>query len=252
MNNDAPLDLLQVKIEKAKENLSEETLLAIGAVDWKKAILDMRQGRGLSFEQLEDLELETELLLCGLESPDDYPKEIERRLGLSKPQVSDLVKDLNEKIFKPIREEFIKITEAKKQETGEEKEIFERNLPKENLKETVRGESPEEILRVLEKERELPAAPAEAGAAGPAFRDRSKTETGADSSTFSAQKSSSAIKEEFQPILIRKLTGSWKAPVKNTEYTLPNVNEAVTKPIEKPDISPDAKSKADPYREIPE
>ncbi len=146
-----PIDLLQIKIEKAKENLSEETLRSINAVDWKKAIIDMRGRKGYSFEQLEDLEIETELLLCGLESPDDYPKEVERRLGLSKVQTADLMRELNASIFQPIREEFIKISEAEKPEKEEKPAPLQRD--------DTPIETPAEILKNLE-EKELPAGPA--------------------------------------------------------------------------------------------
>ena len=56
------IDLLQIKIEKAKGELPEETLNAIAAVDWKAVILGMRESKGFNFEQLGDLELETELI----------------------------------------------------------------------------------------------------------------------------------------------------------------------------------------------
>ena len=119
-----PIDLLQIKIDQAKKELSEETLQSIGAVDWKNVIIGMRQKKGYSFEQIESLELETELLLSGLVSPDIYQKELESRMGISKTDVNQLVGELNDSIFKKIREEFIKITEGKKttESTGEIKE----------------------------------------------------------------------------------------------------------------------------------
>lgn len=127
--NENPIDLLQIKIEKAKKELPEETLRSIEAVDWKKTILDMRQKKGYSFEQLENLETETELLLCGLLNPADYPKELETRMGLQKPQVNELINELNESIFKKIREEFIKITEKKETREETPKPLYKPQLP---------------------------------------------------------------------------------------------------------------------------
>ena len=89
------VDLLQIKIEKAKGELPEETLNAISAVDWKAVILGMRTSKGYNFEQLGDLELETELLLCGLLSPEDYPKELEKRMRLSRMAANELVNEMN-------------------------------------------------------------------------------------------------------------------------------------------------------------
>ena len=58
---DETVDLLQIKIEQAKAKLSEDTLDAINSVPWQAEILKMRETKGYSFEQLGDLELETEL-----------------------------------------------------------------------------------------------------------------------------------------------------------------------------------------------
>jgi hypothetical protein len=108
------VDLLQIKIEKAKSGLSEDTLNAINAVDWRAVILGLREKGGYSFEQLGDLELETELVLCGLLPPVDYPKELENRMKLSKMQVNELVQEMNNLVFSKIKEELIKSTERKK------------------------------------------------------------------------------------------------------------------------------------------
>ncbi len=116
------VDLLKIKIDKARTSLSEESRQAIDAIDWKKIILDMRAEKGYSYEQLEDLEIETELLLCGLLDTEDYPKELEKRMLLPKAQIDVLVNEMNEKVFNRIREELVKIIERKKgSEPKEEK-----------------------------------------------------------------------------------------------------------------------------------
>ena len=99
------VDLLQIRIEKAKRQLSEDTLNAIAAVPWQAAILKMRETKGYSFEQLGDLELETELLLCGLVSSQDYPKELENRMKISKAAANELVQEMNREVFSKIKEE---------------------------------------------------------------------------------------------------------------------------------------------------
>ena len=108
------IDLLQIKIEKAKSQLSDDTLNAIAAVPWKDVIWGMREKRGYNFEQLGDLELETELVLCGLVNPKDYPKEVEKRLQISKAETNELVAEMNQEVFAKIKEELIKNTDRKK------------------------------------------------------------------------------------------------------------------------------------------
>jgi len=54
------------------------------------------------------------VILSGLISPEDYPKELEKRLGISGATVSELVNEMNDLVFKKIKEELIKNTERKK------------------------------------------------------------------------------------------------------------------------------------------
>ncbi len=112
-------DLLQIKIEKAKAELPEDTQNAINAVDWKIVILSLREKKGYTFEQLGDLETETELLLCGLVSPENYSKELEKRMRLSKAEVNDLVREMNDRVFAKIKENLIKIVERKEKFKGQ-------------------------------------------------------------------------------------------------------------------------------------
>ncbi|OGI86364.1 hypothetical protein A3A05_00250 [Candidatus Nomurabacteria bacterium RIFCSPLOWO2_01_FULL_41_12] len=111
---DDTIDLLQIKIEKAKAALPAETINATAAVDWKAAILGLRGKHGYTFEQLGDLELETELLLCGLLTPSDYPKELENRMKISRSAANELVSEMNDLVFKKIQAEMIKNVERKK------------------------------------------------------------------------------------------------------------------------------------------
>src|SRR3989338_4771438 len=111
---DNTIDLLEIKIEKAKRELPLETVNAINAVDWKAVILGLREKKGYTFEQLGDLELETELALCGLTAPENYPRELENRMGISRGVADELTNEMNNLVFKKIREELIKNTERKK------------------------------------------------------------------------------------------------------------------------------------------
>ena len=210
---DTTIDLLKIKIDKAKEALSEESRRAVDGVDWKTIILSMRTEKGYSYTQLEDLETETELLLCGLINPEEYPKELEKRMGIPRAQVDELVNELNEKVFKKIREELIKNIERKK--TSEEKQTEEPKNSENHL------ESREELLEKIENpdlsvQKELPAPPVNAD----------------------------KLKETPPSILSQKLSGPFQIPTVETEHSLSNM----TKNSEEGKIKP----KIDPYREIPQ
>ncbi len=110
---DNNVDTMEIKVREARMKLPEETRRAIDAVDWREAIVGMREKKGYNFEQLGDLEIETELLLSGILSPADYSRELEARMNITKSEVDGLVKEMNELVFSKIREELIKNTEKR-------------------------------------------------------------------------------------------------------------------------------------------
>ena len=227
---DDTVDILRIKIEEAKTQLSGDTLNAINAVPWQDFIISLREKYGYTFEQLDALDLETELVLYGLTSPEDYPKELEKRMGILKPAVDRLLNEMNIGVFSRIKEEMIKNTERKK--TAEERDNMDNQILKDAdidfhiiqpkiitpLKENVPGEkiteNRDEILKGLET---------------------SETEVAA------------ANNAKIQSILASKLTSAVPTKVVKTDHTLENLTKPGTIP------PPVAYSKnADPYRLPPE
>jgi len=150
------IDLLKEKIEQAKENLPEATQDAIRRVDWKAAILGLRKSRGYDFEQLGALELETELVLCGLLAPKDYPKALEDEMGIPKIVANELVEEMNKLVFKRIKEELIKNSEIKKAKLVEAENATE-NIGIKTLNLDPQIEEREEILKHVENPELIPA-----------------------------------------------------------------------------------------------
>src|SRR3989339_1363045 len=97
-------DLLQIEIEKARSLLSQKSREAIDVSNWK-AVIRLEMIGKYSELQLNDLEIETELLLCGLINPDNYPKELETRMRLSKDTVKILINEMDKLVFKKIQKE---------------------------------------------------------------------------------------------------------------------------------------------------
>ena len=206
---DNEVDILKIKIDRARAQLTEDTRQAIDAVPWKITILEMWVKKGYTFEQLGDLETETELLLCGLISPEDYPKELEKRMRITRAQANELVREMNELVFKKIKEEFIKITEQKKALSPSQiKESNQgTNLDKEEHK-VLKLSGIEVLTDPVLDERELPAP-------------------------------------EVHPELARKFTEPTKTETKKTEHTLENLTPT-SAPLPP---SAKEKPKVDPYRE---
>ncbi|MBK5215239.1 MAG: hypothetical protein JJE53_00295 [Candidatus Pacebacteria bacterium] len=99
---DNSIDLLQIKINEARDLLPKESREAIDDVNWKLIIRGMKDQ--YTEEQLEDLVTETELLLSGILLPDEYEKSLKQKLMLNDEGVFILLKDLDDKIFKKIQE----------------------------------------------------------------------------------------------------------------------------------------------------
>lgn len=100
---DKTIDTLQIEIDKAREGLTKESRAAIDAVSWKLIIAGMN--KKYSPIQLDILEMETELLLCGLESTKKYTEELESGMKISKAEVGTLINELDKLVFKKIQEE---------------------------------------------------------------------------------------------------------------------------------------------------
>jgi predicted ribosome-associated RNA-binding protein Tma20 len=275
------VDLLRIKIEKAKTELPEDTLNAINAVDWRTTILQMREKKGYSFEQLGDLELETELLLSGLVSGKDYPKELETRMKISKLAASELVNEMNEKVFSKIKEELIKSTERKK--------IFEKNPPVVSSRGENRGgfinssliadkkKNDAQVLdsagiKIVENKEAMPTLDkleltepvsnvliSDMSAEKPVEK-AAEVQTPKEVTAQASQAEPSADTGEAHSILAQKLNGAFQIPSKKTEYSLNNLSKAGsaddTSPMqesETPKTVPTSYPlKSDPYRMPPE
>lgn len=225
------IDLLKIKIEKAKRELSLETVNAIDAVDWRGAVIGMRAKKGYTFEQLGDLELETELLLCGLVSPENYPKELEARMKIPRATVNELVNDMNDLVFKKIREELIKNIERKK--------IF---VKKEEINTQVLDKAGIEIVP------DLPAVP------GAQLMQAEKLELNAPVESRDDMLKKIEKPEEVHPILTQKLSSSFQTPMVKTEHSLDNITTTNTPALptgagtaNPANVAPQ-KPKVDPYR----
>jgi len=213
MNNS--IDLLQIKVDKAKMMLPEETRQAIDAVSWRDVILGMRKSKGYSFEQLGDLEVETELLLCGLLDPKDYPGELEKRMGIPKDKVNELVEEMNQLVFSRIREELIKNKEQKETAGSGPKVSSVIRKPETNYS----------TLQINQDEADV--------------LDKAGIRIIPDLNT-------PEISAPTHPILGDKLSSSFKIQSSKTEHELGNLSKTSQQ------NAATIKNKIDPYREIPE
>ena len=240
---DTNKDELQKKIDAANAELSQQTRGAINAVNWKSAILSIKEKKGYSLEQLGELETEVELLLCGLTNPENFPNELETRMKISKADTETLVNEMNESIFKKIRDELMK-NEQTETKIAEDKKNT-------------------DILKSAQIEI-IPTSPS----ISPDIGILEKSETSTDilskienpelinNPVSSISQDGKIEDKKIQSISAQKLSGSFQIPTVKTEYSLNNISKQGAPVNSNPvpiltDTSP-VKPKIDPYREIPE
>ncbi len=98
-------DDTQKIIREQWQNLPERVRAAISSVDLRDRIKIVGEKNALHIDQVGILENETILVMLGIELITDYAENIRRELSLTQVQASGIVKDVNDAIFSPIRDE---------------------------------------------------------------------------------------------------------------------------------------------------
>jgi hypothetical protein len=217
-------------------------------VDWRAPILELRAKKGYTFEQLGDLEIETELLLCGLVSPADYPRELEKRMRISRAQVDELVNDMNLLVFNKIQEELVKNVERKK--------IFEQQQEKQILKNSPQEEHPLGGGGISTPSGK-PATPEVGNKNDTAVLSKAGIEIVPEKLELTTPienrneilKKIEKPEEGPHPILAQKLSGAVQTGVVKTEHTIENLTKTNTPNSTNTTAT---SKKVDPYREMPE
>ena len=75
---------------------------AIQSIDWMGLLIDIGKSHGIDHEDILDLQLETMLVLVGLEDPNNYENQLIAILALSPAEADKLITDITEQIFTPI------------------------------------------------------------------------------------------------------------------------------------------------------
>ncbi len=137
---DNQIDTLQIEINKAKGAMAPEAIKAISSLNWKAVILALREKMGYSQDQIETLETETELLLCGLINPANYPIELQNRMGVDERNVEMLISVINSDILEKIKDQLIKNLNKKQPEM---------NIPQKTKGDEILSDMPEEFKQAI-------------------------------------------------------------------------------------------------------
>lgn len=103
--------------------LPEISQQALASFNWISVLLDIGKSYALQLDELEDLQVETMMLLVGLTPADKYEQELVNTLPISRTEVIKLLGDINTKILTPVHDYIINggpVEQTPLQKTGVE------------------------------------------------------------------------------------------------------------------------------------
>lgn len=102
-NNETTQDIIKKRVAELPSYIRE----GLSKIAWDKEIIEIGKKHGLHVDEMGTLQTETVMVLVGLVHPDDYAKNLREELHLPRITVDLIVEDVNQKIFKNIRQSLI-------------------------------------------------------------------------------------------------------------------------------------------------
>ena len=118
-NADAELDDQFADVrEEMKQRfalLPEQLQKVIMGSDYQQKLFDIAKANKLTYDELSTLEIDTTMVLIGMTRPEEYRDEIQVQLKKNDAEVDVIVKDVNDKVFGPVRSALERIYETQKE-----------------------------------------------------------------------------------------------------------------------------------------
>ncbi len=95
---------LKQTIKEEVGKLSKENQDVINTFGWEKITEEVGREYSLNESKLTNFQVETLLILTGLEDPNSYAKNIESNVGTSKDEAEKITNEVVQKIFTPIND----------------------------------------------------------------------------------------------------------------------------------------------------
>ncbi|KKQ28017.1 MAG: hypothetical protein US45_C0055G0009 [Candidatus Nomurabacteria bacterium GW2011_GWA1_37_20] len=209
-------------IKEKFDSLPESIQEMILSTHYQETLIEIGKQYQLNVEQLGILERETTLVMMGLTPTTNFEAELTRELHVDTVKGSQVVKDINEKIFLKIRE-LLKLMNTP---VGETPSVEETENTQKNDTEVLNSAG----IGIIPEKLEL-----------------GTSEKPAENREDILEKIEKP--EETHPILTQKLSTSVQIPTVKTEHTLQNLS---SNDKENLTTTTSNKPKIDPYREVPE
>jgi hypothetical protein len=91
-------------IQEQMKKVPEDIMMSIVSVDYQTKLQEIIKRQKLMIDQVGKLEMETTLVMIGLEPLADYVENLQRELEVSIIRAKEIAMDVSENIFKPTRE----------------------------------------------------------------------------------------------------------------------------------------------------
>lgn len=97
-------DKLRQQFEDQLTYLPAINQQALRSFDWATELVAIGKNYGLHIDELDDLQIETMLVLVGLVDPGQYQNELINRLAISPTEAGKIIEDINDRVFTPIHD----------------------------------------------------------------------------------------------------------------------------------------------------
>lgn len=136
------------------DNLPEDLKDAIFGVEMNEIVEKIGRENRLNIEQIGDLANETGMVMLGVTHPNEFIANLAERLETDKEKARAIAQEINEQIFKPVRDSLRKIHNMREGGEEQEEKIQDKVSPLGNSQgETLKDKaSREEILKEIEKD----------------------------------------------------------------------------------------------------
>ena len=153
------------QIAQMYDNLPEDLKEAVFSVDMSEVVEKIGRGHQLAIDKIGDLANETGMVMLGVTHPDEFIGNLAERLEVDKEKARGIAQEINEQIFKKVRDSLRKIHNMRE---GEEVEHHQGPS-------LMVGQSREDILKEIEKDysQENPVPDIMKGSANP-FEEKMK------------------------------------------------------------------------------
>ena len=154
---DRSQEALTAIIAEHMKTLPPEVKDVVTGFDWLQTLQDIAARYKLNIEQQGVLGTEVTMSILGITHPDDFSHELRNSLNIGKEETENMIVDINEKIFRPIRAKLIGVYNKNQEEkarliTGE----MEEEIEEENEHSSQKISLAQELTSAMEKKEEKP------------------------------------------------------------------------------------------------